>query len=146
MVCECDWTIGRGAAYYPSQSLLRVMTMALGWILKRLAGTQSTGLFAYLTSRDQNKSRIELERARIVGTKELIEHLPDGAVYREGTPYGWREIQMPSVRQPPLFALPVEQQTSAKDPSESVELPHPPMALGQIERSESLDASPPLDP
>jgi len=121
--------------------------MAWGWILKRLAhGAQATGLWGYLASRDQNKSRIELERARVAGTKELIEHLPNGAVYREGTPDGWREIQMPSTSQLPLFVLPVEQHGSTKQASESAELSHSPMALGQREESRPPDGPAPTDP
>src|SRR5262249_60165144 len=42
-----------------------------------------------------NRSRIDLERARVAGTRELFKDLPNGAVYREGTPDCWREIQMP---------------------------------------------------
>jgi hypothetical protein len=109
------------------------MTMALGWILKRLANrTQGTGLWSYLTSRDQNKTKIKLEKARVAGTTELIQQLPKGAVYREGTSDGWREIQMPSTPQP-LFFLPVQQGESAEDCSESVEPPRPQRALGQDE-------------
>lgn len=111
--------------------------MALSWILKRLAhGAQASGIWDYLASRNQNKSRIELERARIAGTKELIEHLPNGAVYREGTASGWREIQMPSAsQQPPLFVLPVEQHQSVEESSEVAELSRSPMALGRGEES-----------
>jgi hypothetical protein len=116
--------------------------MALGWILKRLAnGTQRTGLWAYLASRDQNKSRIELEKTRVAGTRELIEHLPNGAVYREGTPDGWREIQMPSAPQPSLFILPGKQRESAENTADPAELPQSPAALGQAEWSGVLDGS-----
>jgi hypothetical protein len=91
------------------------MTMVFGWILKRLGHeTQTTGLWGYLASRDRNKSRVEYEKARIAATKELIDHLPNGAVYREGTPEGWREIQMPLVPEPPLFVVPIERRESDK--------------------------------
>src|SRR5579872_2721290 len=114
------------------------MIMALRWIFKRLAhDAWTSGMWGYLTSRDQNKSRIELERVRIEGTKGLIDHLPNGAVYREGTPSGWREIQMPAASPPPLFVLPVEQQKSAEGSSEAAKLLHSPMALGQGEESGS---------
>lgn len=134
------------------------MTMALGWILKRLAnGSQGAGLWGYLTSRDQNKTKIKLEKARAAGTKELIQELPDGATYREGTPDGWREIQMPSTPQPPLFVLPVQQQESAaENPHESVdvndarivqasptvETPRPPKALRQDKGEMRKDLEP----
>src|ERR1700733_8344943 len=110
------------------------MIMALRWIFKRLAHEARTGgMWGYLTSRDQHKSRIELERVRIEGTKDLIQHLPNGAVYREGTASGWREIQIPAASQPPLFVLPVEQQGSAdtEGSSEAAKLLHSPIALGQ---------------
>ncbi len=65
------------------------MTMAWGWVLKRLAaGPGETGLFSYLASRDRNKTRIKLEEVRHEATKEIIDHLPSGAVYREGTSDG----------------------------------------------------------
>jgi hypothetical protein len=57
--------------------------MSLMWFLKQLAGPKSSGFFAYLISRNQNKSRIELEKARQETATDLIDRLPDGAVYRE---------------------------------------------------------------
>ena len=118
--------------------------MALRWFLKRLArGAQDTGLWGYLASRDQNKSRIELERVRVAGTKELIDHLPNGAVYREGTPDGWREIQMPPASQ--LFVMPVRHRKSEGESSNSVELPPTSMALDQGEGPGSPDSLPSTD-
>jgi hypothetical protein len=57
--------------------------MSLMWFLKQLAGPKSSGFLAYLISRNQNKSRIELEKARQETATDLIDRLPDGAVYRE---------------------------------------------------------------
>jgi hypothetical protein len=106
--------------------------MVLGWILRRLANhSQGTGLFGYLTSRDQNKTRIKLESARQEATKDIIAHLPNGAMFREGTSNGWREILMPPATQSPLFVLPVENSEPAQEPCEPTELPQPPRALEQ---------------
>lgn len=97
--------------------MLGVMAMALRWILKRLTkGSQSTGLWGYLASRDHNKSRIELEKTRTSGTLELLQHLPFGAILREGTSDGWREIQMPSIPPRPLFVLPTEPKAGERLP------------------------------
>ena len=94
--------------------------MAWTWILGRLAsGRQGTGLFRYLATRDQNKTRIELENARREATKEIIDHLPSGAVYREGTPDGWREILMPHSSQPQLPSFQAE--TAQGDPGPVVD-------------------------
>lgn len=126
--------------------------MVLGWIFKRPGHAGETtglwaGLWAYLASRDQNKSRIELERARIAATKELIERLPNGAVYREGTPDGWREIQMPPVSQTSLLVVPVEPRDSEPhEPSELAEPPHAPMALDLGKESGLSDGSPLIGP
>ena len=80
--------------------------MLQGRFLKRFSGAaQGTGLWDYLTSKARNKSKIELERTRTEGTKQLIDHLPYGAVLREGTAGGWREIQMPDAPQSPWLML-----------------------------------------
>jgi hypothetical protein len=71
--------------------------------------------FAYLTSKDQNKSRIELEKARQAAAANLIDHLPDGAVFRESTADGCREIWMPPLRALPLFVISVESSGSVRD-------------------------------
>jgi len=72
------------------------MLMVWGWLIRRLTGgSQDPGFFGYLTSRDQNKTRIERDKVRMEETKEIISRLPYSAVYREGTADGWREIQMP---------------------------------------------------
>jgi len=71
--------------------------MSLMWFLKRLVGPKG-GLFAYLTSRDQNKSRIELEKARQAAATDLIDHLPDRAVFRERTAAGWRDLDAATPR------------------------------------------------
>ena len=105
--------------------------MAWGWIFRKLAsGSPVMGLFGYLTSRDQNKTRIKLEKTRQQSTKDIIDHLPSGAVYREGTPDGWREILMPPGGQSSLFVVPLEQR-GPTNPVPSIELPQPPRALSQ---------------
>jgi hypothetical protein len=91
--------------------------MSLMWSLKRLSGPKDAGLFAYLTSRNQNKSRIELEKARQAAATDLIDHLPDGAVFRESTADGWREIWMPPMQAPPLFFLPADSGESPQYPA-----------------------------
>jgi hypothetical protein len=89
--------------------------MAWTWILGRLgSGRQGTGLFGYLAARDQNKTRIKLENARREATREIIDHLPGGAVFREGTPDGWREILMPHASQPQLLAFPAGRAETAQ--------------------------------
>jgi hypothetical protein len=85
------------------------------WFLKRLVDPKSAGFFAYLTSRDQNKSRIELEKARQAAAADLIDHLPDGAVFRESTTDGWREIWMPPLRALPLFVISRDSSKSIQD-------------------------------
>ena len=89
--------------------------MSLMWFMRRLVSPKETGLFAYLTSRNQNKTRVELEHARQIAARDLIDHLPHGAVFRESTADGWREIWMPSpLHAPPLFI-------TAADSSETVQ-------------------------
>jgi hypothetical protein len=83
--------------------------MSLTGFLKLLTGKPSlTGLFAYLASRDANKSRVELEKARQEASTALISRLPNGAVFRESTMDGWREILMPSAQDPPVIVLPAD--------------------------------------
>jgi hypothetical protein len=97
-----------------------VMTMAWGWVVKMLATrSQGTGLFGYLASMDRNKTRVRLEKARQEATKEIIDHLAGGGVYREGTPEGWREIMIPQALQSPIFVAPIEQPDSPSKRSES---------------------------
>lgn len=104
------------------------MVMAWSWLLRRLSGgSHSSGFFGYLTSRDRNKTRIERDKVRMEETRELIGLLPYGAVYREGTADGWREIRMP----PPVFALPTEHHEPTYQSPEPVELPELPKALEQ---------------
>jgi hypothetical protein len=114
--------------------------MALRWILGLVRGS---GLWGYLTSRDQNKSQIELAKVHVVETKELIKDLPYGAVYREGTRDGWREIHMPPA--PQLFVMPVRHDESERESSKSAELPSESMALDQGEGSGPPDSLPPAD-
>jgi hypothetical protein len=116
----------------------RVIAMGLGWIFRRLTSDSRhhLGLFGYLTSRDRNKTRIKLENARREATMDLIDHLPSGAMYREGTADGWREIWIPDLTsQPPLFVLPMDHCERAQDHHDPVELPQQPKALGQDDES-----------
>src|SRR2546430_15295324 len=91
--------------------------MIWGWILKRFASVpQGTGLWNYLASKARDKSKIELEKTRTEGTKQLLDHLPYGAVLREGTADCWREIQMPDAPQSPLLIiLPMESRAPGGD-------------------------------
>ena len=112
------------------------MLMVWGWLIRRLTGgSQDPGFFGYLTSRDQNKTRIERDKVRMEETKEIISRLPYSAVYREGTADGWREIQMPPP--PPVFVFPEEY----RPPREPMDLPDPPKALDQ--EIPALDQDPP---
>lgn len=105
--------------------------MAWGWALKMMGTrSQSSGLFGYLTTRNRNITRIKLEKARQEATKEIIDHLPSGAVYREGTPDGWREIRMPMQPKPPVVVS-VEKREPSADPHRSTELQLPRKALDQ---------------
>lgn len=108
----------------------------LRWLLKCLS--PHGGLFAYLTSRDQNKTRIQLEKARHESTVSLISQLPNGAVFRDGTTDNWREIWMPPVVPPPaLFILPADhEQPQAQRPRTSHQL------SGDPNTCHSLDARP----
>jgi hypothetical protein len=89
--------------------LHEVDSMSLTGFLKMLTGKPSlTGLFAYLASRDANKSRVVLEKARQEASTALISRLPNGAVFRESTTDGWREILMPPTQDPPVIVLPAD--------------------------------------
>jgi len=92
--------------------------MTLTLFLRRLVGgTGGGGLFVYLAKINDNKTRIELERARQATAKDLISNLRDGVVLREGTPDGWRlEIWMPSSQAPPRFILQTDCREQVQDP------------------------------
>jgi hypothetical protein len=90
--------------------------MVLSLLHKWLANGTHGGLFGYLANRNWNKTEIELarertgaqvelEQTREATTQQIIGHLPAGAVFREGTASGWREIQMPPVAHSALFVL-----------------------------------------
>ena len=72
--------------------------MGLTSFLKALAGLKTSGLFSYLSGRDHNRTRIELEKARQAATADLLDHLPCGAVFRERTADGWRRPGCPRCR------------------------------------------------
>jgi hypothetical protein len=79
--------------------------MSLISLLRTLAvGHRKTGLFSFLACRDNNRSKIELEKARSAATAEIIDHLPCGAIFRESTADGWREIWVPQTPLPLLVA------------------------------------------
>jgi hypothetical protein len=79
----------------------------LGWIVRRAVNDPDRiGVFGYLAIRDRNRCQVELEHARQEAAKDLIECLPCGAVYREGTADSWREIWMPPAPRSPLFVIP----------------------------------------
>ena len=91
--------------------------MAWGWVLKRFAGvSRGTGLWSYLASKARDKSKIELEKTRTEATKQLLDHLPYGAVLREGTADGWREIRMPDAPQSPSLSFPWRAATREEEP------------------------------
>jgi 2-C-methyl-D-erythritol 4-phosphate cytidylyltransferase len=79
--------------------------VSLTGFVRGLIGS-GTGVFAYLISRDENKSKVELELARQQASTALISQLPDGAVFRESTANGWREIWMPPSQTSQLIVLP----------------------------------------
>jgi hypothetical protein len=79
-------------------------SMSLTGFLKLLTGKPvGAGLFAYLASRDANQNRVKLEKARQEASSALISQLPNGAVFRESTADGWREIWMPTSQDPPVI-------------------------------------------
>jgi hypothetical protein len=123
--------------------------MAWGWLLRRLGnGQQGLGLWGYLAIRAQNKAAVDREKTRIEATKDLIDHLPSGAVYREGTPDGWREIWMPNASQQSLFLLPVEHLEPTRESPEPPELPSQSQAAleegvkAETEDDQALSSSP----
>lgn len=98
--------------------------MAWRWISELLGGHRDgPGLFGYLASRDRNRTRIRLEETRRDATRDLIHHLPYGAVYRETTGGCRREIWMPCQPQPPVLLVPVVHHEPADDPFDPAELP-----------------------
>jgi hypothetical protein len=97
--------------------------MAWGWISRLLASHRDgMGLFGFLTSRDRNRTRIQLEDARREATNDLIDHLPYGAVYRETTGGCKREIWMPPQPKPPALPSPVMHHEPASGPFDPAEL------------------------
>lgn len=118
--------------------------MVWGWLLRRLTSSrQGPGLWGYLAIRAQNKGLVEREKARAQAAIDVISHLPDGAVYREGTSDSWREILMPSTSQPSLVVLPAEHREPARrEPPQLPELaPQPPRALRQGNKAEHDSSS-----
>jgi hypothetical protein len=118
----------------------RLVTMFWGWILRRIASRPDrTGLFGYLVTRDRNRCQIKLESARQEATKDLIDHLPCGAVYREGAADSWREIWMPPEPRSQLFVLPVVHHEPAHDPCDP-EPPQPPRVLDKDQPNQIDDS------
>lgn len=116
--------------------------MVVAWFLKRFAGGPgSSGLFAYLSRRDDNKTRIELEKARGAVVKDIIGQLPDGAVFRESTGNGWREIYMPPSQASPLFFFRADDHEPEQDPIMPTEFSaRPPKALNSDDEAEEEDS------
>jgi hypothetical protein len=106
--------------------------MVWRWFLKRIAGrSDRTGLFGYLAIRDRNRCQVELEHARQEAAKDLIERLPCGAVYREGTADSWREIWMPPAPRSRLFVIPAVHHEPPRDLDDQTEPAQPLRELGQ---------------
>jgi hypothetical protein len=89
--------------------------VVLTWVLT-LFSSSDGGVWGYLRSRDNNKTRlavvrdqnrtqVELERERRMTSRELLEVLPEGAEYRDSTTAGWREIRKPQVSPAFFFAV-----------------------------------------
>jgi hypothetical protein len=98
--------------------------MALMLFLKRLVGgTGEGGLFAYLAKINDNKTRIEVERARQATASDLLSNLRDGVVLRQSTADGWTlEIWMPPSQATPMFILQTDSRESAQDSPHATEL------------------------
>lgn len=111
---------------------LEMILMSLRWILRQLgASSRHTGFFGYLLRRDDNKTRIQLENARHQATTDLIDRLPRGALYREGTADGWREIQILDTARSSLFVLPTGHPKRPEDHHDQAELRQQRRALGR---------------
>ncbi len=85
------------------------------------------GMWDFLGKRSADKSRVELEKTRNDGTRELIPLLKPGMVLIEGGPEWFREIRMPE-------ALPTHTPTNAV----TVQPPVPPLPASRNE----LEAAP----
>ena len=82
--------------------------------------------------KDWNKTLIELERERRETAREILDHLPEGAEYRENTVVGEREIRKAQVSPVTLFVLPDADGAPQQTVSEQTELPaRQPRALDQ---------------
>jgi hypothetical protein len=79
--------------------------MGLSFLLRFFASHPDGGLFGYLKRRNDNRTRIELERERRVTSLQVIGQLGPGDEYRESTPDGWREIRKAQVPSGALFVL-----------------------------------------
>jgi hypothetical protein len=107
--------------------------MAWQWILKKLASaSQDGGLWGYLSRRNDNRTRIELERVHAAGSTEIIDHLPPGSTFTDETATGRREIRKGLAPGTSLFFVSHEPGQSTGDSAKSAKLPQP---------SESLDKS-----
>jgi hypothetical protein len=106
--------------------------MTVAWIRiaeRLLGGPRGVGLFAYLAGRDQNKSLLDRENARRESLRDLLDHLPPGAVYAEKTPDGWMEIRKPGAPHASLLMFPIESFQPTEDPCQLAELGHVPKDL-----------------
>jgi hypothetical protein len=106
--------------------------MAWQWILKRLAsGTREGGLWDYLSRRHDNRTRMELERVHADGSKEIIDHLTPGSIFRDETATGRREIRKGPAPGTSLLFVSHEPGEPAADSAEPTKLPPPSEALDQ---------------
>jgi hypothetical protein len=100
--------------------------MALGWISGLLTSHHGgVGLFAYLTDRDRNRTRIKLVDVRREATIDIIDHLRDGVVYRETTRDCMREIWMPPQPRRRVLLSPVTHHEPADDLFDPAEMRRP---------------------
>ena len=115
--------------------------VAVTSFLKALVDLKAVGLFSYLSGRDHNRTRIELEKARQAATADLLDHLPCGAIFRESTADGWREVWMPPL--PTLLppALPAGGWTPPLDENQAI----PTRIPKEIEHNDTAKIAPPGD-
>lgn len=114
--------------------------MLWGWIVKSIASRPDrTGLFGYLAIRDSNRCKIELERGRQEAFKVVVGNLPCGAVYREVTGDGRREIWMPPPPRSRLLVLPVVHHESMCGPYAPMRFAGPVSGLEQDQTRQKDD-------
>ncbi len=93
------------------------------------------GIWDFLGKRSADKSRVELERARNDGTRELIPLLKPGTVVIEGGPDWFREIRVPEELLPGMLLTTV---TSPPLPADELE----PARRNELEPARRNEADP----